>query len=192
MYLDKLEFEKGVGLMKKKYILLISSFITMISIFWVADTIRDNYKLGQEMYDVTIRLESQCYEYAKSIDFLQQEFSKEEVREGYITHSFESSMLVFHSYFGYENVPILDESRVAWARQFDEIFDLFVNKPSEQYKTIFENRADEMNEFKNQMYSMAEEFGDFRDNYSKLSVWERYFTSWKKERIKLTDEVGLP
>ena len=146
----------------------------------------------KEIYDVTIRLESQCYEYAKSIDFLQQEFSKEEVGKGYITLSFESSLRVFHSYFGYENVPILDESRVAWARQFDEIYNLFVNKPSGQYKAIFENQADELDKFKNQMYSMADTFREFHENYNKLSVWERYFTSWKKERIKLTDEVGLP
>lgn len=178
--------------MKKKFILLISIFIVIIAVFCTIDCVRDNYRLGREIYNVSTRLEIQCYDYAKSIDYLQQEYAKEGDSEGFITHSFENAMRTSLSYFGHENVPILDESRNAWGQRFEELFFMFANKPSEQYEIIFANQTNEITEFKNQMYSMAEKFGEFRDNYSQLSVWEQYFTSWKKQRIKLTDVIGLP
>lgn len=178
--------------MKEKFVLPISIGIIVIAVFCIIDYVRDNYRLGRDLYDTTVRLESQCFDYAESIAYLQKEYAKEDVSEGYITHSFENAMLTFKSYFGFENVPILDESRGAWGRRFDEMFSMFVNKPDKEYESIFANSADEITEFKNQMYSMADEFREFHENYSKLSMWERYFISWKKERIKLTEAVGLP
>ena len=178
--------------MKKKFVIPISIGIIVIAVFCIIDYVRDNYRLGRDLYDTTVRLEIQCSDYAERIEYLQKEYAKEEISEGYITHSFENAMLTSTSYFGFEDVPILDESREAWGKRFEEIYSMFVNKPDKEYDRIFANKADEITEFKNQMYSMAEEFRAFHENYSKLSEWERYSTSWKKERNKLTEAVGLP
>lgn len=52
--------------MKKKYVLLISSLILVIAMVGIVDAIKANYKLGQELNSVTIRLENQCIQYAES------------------------------------------------------------------------------------------------------------------------------
>lgn len=176
--------------MKKKWV-SISACIVVVLLLCAAYLIYHNYRLGQELYAAVSTMSVQTQSLADSIEYLEKEFDKADGIQNVNRQSYDYAILGLYSSFGYEDMPLLDDVRMAWITRLEEL----------QQKTLgdvevlgrhFTEESDEMTELKKKLENMTDCFIRFNENYNKMSVWQRCFTSWKNERRMLSDMVGLP
>lgn len=177
--------------MKKKFICLISICVVAVVLLCVTYFIYDNYRLGQALYTAVSDLSIQSKNLANSIAYLEKEFESVDSIQNVNRQSFDVAIHSVHSSFGYENMPLLENVRIAWIERFEELWQQTLGNV-ESLEKIFAEESHEMTELKKQLDNMTDCFISFRENYNELSFWERCFTSWKNEQRVLSDMVGLP
>ncbi len=175
--------------MKKKRIMIILIIILVLLCGCGIRSIRDNYRLGQELYSVLERLSAQCTDLAESIDRL-----KSELEKGNNSYSplnaYYNALFRFNSWFGYDNVPFLEDVETEWLAQFKKLRDQTL-RGDENVRNIFtdDEKFKEVAHLRDQLNNMVDAFDDFRESYEQMSVWERCFVSWKNEQKILNDKV---
>ena len=177
--------------MKKKLIRPISFCVIVVVLLCVTYFVYDNYRLGQEMYTAVLDLSSQSKNLADSIAYLEKESENADGIQNVNRQSFDFAIHSLHSSFGYENMPLLENVRIAWIERFEELWQQTLGDV-EAIERLFTEESQEMIELKKQLDKMTDCFINFSENYNEMSVWERCFTSWKNERKLLSDMVGLP
>lgn len=177
--------------MKKKLIRSISICIVAVVLLCVTYFVYDNYRLGQELYTAVSSLSIQSKNLADSIAYLEKGFEDVNGIQNVNRQSFDFAIHSLHSSFGYENMPLLENVRIAWIERFEELWQQ-THGDVEVLERLFTEESQEMTELKKQLDKMTDCFVNFSENYNEMSVWERCFTSWKNERKLLSNMVGLP
>ena len=177
--------------MKKKFIRPISICIVAVVLLCVTYFVYDNYRLGQELYTAVSVVSIQSKNLADSIDYLKKEFEDVDNIQNVSRNSFDFAIDSLHSSFGYENMPLLENVRIAWIERFEALWQQ-THGGVEGLEKLFTEESHDMIELKKQLDNMTDCFINFSENYNEMSVWERCFTSWKNEQRMLSDMVGLP
>lgn len=177
---------------KKKIVLLIATFVCLV-LLCSAYLLHNNYQLGAQLYSSAGDMSVQCRLLADGIEDLENEFQKAgNDNEAVNRQSFDSAILSVHSSFGNENVPILKEVRSDLVQRFEELFQL--SRDDETLKNTFTDKEKfaEIVVLRDRLNALADSLVDFQERYNQMSDWERYFTSWEKERESLSDTARIP
>lgn len=177
--------------MKNKHLIVIFVIVIGVIICGVS-SVRNNYRLGRDIYYSALDMSVQSRGLADSIGYLLEEIENlDENNEGISTHSFEQAIVDVHLHFGHVAVPLTEEVHLEWIKVFDDIFQhRVVNKSSEYIVKIIEEEADKWTELKNQLENMAQCFEEFCEQYDQMSNLERGFTSWESVQKTLSDRIG--
>lgn len=176
---------------RKKIIVFIVTFILLILICG-SYFIYDNYKFGQDLYDTACRMSVQNSSLIDSIDDLEKEFENTDHDPDYAyINSFRAAIASMRSWFGYEDLPFMNDVRAQWSHRIEEIFR--ENLSDEDLKNLFTNKKkpEEITVFKNQFIFLNDSLLEFQDSYTQTPVWKRYFVSWKNERNILSEKVRV-
>ena len=174
--------------MKKKTIITLITILVLLCA-WGIRSIRNNYQLGQDLYVVLNRLSIQYENFANTVDRLKEVVDEGGVRGSHLTPLY-NSLYEFWSSIGYDDMPFWDDVRHEWYQQFNK-YRLEAIHGDEHIIGIFadEEKFKELAHLRDQSYHVVDCFGEFRENYEQMSVWERYFTSWKDEQKILNEKV---
>lgn len=179
---------------KKKIIILIITLVVLALLCGI-HLIYDNYQFGLELYSAVNQMSPQTHSIAKSIEFLEEKFENGDIDDiAHDRNAFDQQMLLVHSFFGYDNMPLLNDVRFEYISRFEEIFDQTVNDFDNTGLTkLFTDKEEraKMANLKNKLNIMTNRFIEFRERYNELSFWERCFTSWRHERDLLSEQVKL-
>ena len=174
-------------LAKKKSIVIFFTFFMLVCVCGIC-CVHNNYRLGQEMSDSIERLSWQYTDLLESIDQLKDAVSEDDNRYSFLNTYYEALFDVMHTadYF-----PLLDEIRDEWYRQFKNLHEEAVRGGDEHVRSIFadEESFKEIAHLRDQLNHVVDCFREFRENYEQMSVWDRYFTSWKEEQKILNEKV---
>ncbi len=174
----------------KKVILLITTIITLASIYWI-HLFRENRHFGSKLYWTVSRTELQSRALLESIDYVEERLAEPDwINQAINTQSFESAIVDVYLHFG-GDMPLIREVSDEWYARFKEIYEQIVNKGPYAAKKVFLEKADELSDLKIQLENMTNCLREFRERYDQMSEWERYFVSWKEEQKILSEKVKL-
>lgn len=182
---------------KKKILTIIITIVVVLALvlFHGVYLIRENYRLGQEMYTAVNDMSVHSYQIAYNIGYLEEKFESGDIDDiASHTHGFENAILEVHSCFGYDDIPILEDVRSEYIDRFEEIFRQIANDYDyKRLKQLFTDaeKSEDLDALKNKLEIMTDAFTDFRDRYNAMSERERYLTSWSEEREILSEKVRL-
>lgn len=186
---------------KKKFIIVLSIIYVIVLVFQCgAQVVYNNYRFGQEFYSECSNAAVLCDGLARWTDYLMKEFNKDNVDPAdVITWSFESA-LDNAVYFGYEDMPLLDEVRTGYSGLFERIRRRIslaqgeTDPNMERYQRLFVDPegAQKMAALKEQLDFMKAGFMEIHERYNEMSKWEKCFTSWSKERKVLSEKLKMP
>ena len=173
--------------MNKKNTVIIICLVLTLVLHCGIYAVHDNYLLGREIRVEAGDLLLQCDQVKQSIDDLKQQFdngSAEPDRSYYD--------LALHSlrYFGYENVPVLEDVRQAWIIQLEQLYQETMS--DEALKAYFTDNQESVEFWQNQLQNLMDCLNAFIERYDQMSGWEQNFTSWNNERKILSEQVRLP
>lgn len=174
--------------MKKKNIIILIILLILLCICGIR-SIRDNYQFGQELDYHIERLSWQYADFVESIDRLKGAVEKGDNSYSFLSTYYNELYDVTH-YMGSDDIPLLDDVGHEWYLQFDKLFNDAV-RGDEHVRSIFadEEKFKELAHLRDQLNHMVDCFREFRENYEQMSVWDRYFTSWKDEQKILNEKV---
>ena len=175
--------------MKKKRNIIILIMVLVLLCGWAIGSIHNNYQHGRELDYVLERLSWQCTDLAESIDRLKSELDKGNNDYSFL-NTYYNAMLMFYSWFGYEDMPFLEDVREEWTAQFANLRQQAL-RGDEHVRNIFtdDEKFKEVAHLRDQLYKMVDAVDDFRERYEQMSEWERYFVSWKDEQKILNEKV---
>ena len=178
--------------MKNKDIIVILMVIMCIFTSGIF-IVRNNYRLGRDIYHSAHDMEVQSRELANAIAYLLEESVNFNKKETINTHSFEQAMVEVHLHFGHEEVPLTEDVYSEWLELFDKIYQhRVVNKSSEYIVKTIEENSDEWAKLKIQLENMAQYLEELCVQYEQMSIWEKGFISWKNVKKILSDKIGIP
>ena len=180
--------------MKKRNVRIILAALVVLVLLVGIHSIFGNYRFGQELYEAACRVYFRVQFLIDSIDDLEKEFAESD--NGQVCyvyhHQYDSAIGAFQTFFGYEDMPVLDEVKSEYSSRIGEVYRKTMK--NEEVENIFTNEEEfqKMAAFRDQMKILADGLKSFIQNYRQTSALERYFTSWKKERRLLSDQVRIP
>lgn len=176
----------------KKIILIIVTIVVLALVIGI-HLIHNNHRYGMELYRTTCTMSVQAYELADAIAYLQEAFANPDIENDDIyTHPFDSAILETRSYFGYEDMPLLQDVWSGYTSRIEKLWRLVAGKDVDELEKLFTKEADELADFKYHLDNLTKQFDDFREKYNQMSKWERYFVSWRKEQKILNEKVRIP
>lgn len=182
--------------MNKKNLIILITTLVILALLCGIYLIYDNYQFGLELYSAVNRMSPQTHSIAKSIEFLEEKFENGDIDDiAHDRNAFDQEMLKVHSFFGYDDMPLLNEVRFEYAMWFEEIFDLTANDFNNSgLVKLFTDKEEsaKLAILKSKLNIMTNHFIEFRDRYNQLTFWERCFTNWRHERDLLSEQVKLP
>ena len=172
---------------EKNIIILITILVLLCG--WGIHSIHDNYQLGQDLYSVLNPLSRQYANLAESIDHLKGAVDKGDDRYGFL-NAYYNAHFEFWGFLGYDDVPFLDDVGTEWAEVFAKHHQENY-RGDEHVRSIFadEEKFKELAHLRDQLNHVVDCFREFRESYEQMSVWDRYFTSWKDEQKILNEKV---
>ena len=177
--------------MKRKKVIAIVVILAAFILLYGIHSIFGNYRFGQELYETAYRtsFEVQCL--IKSMDDLEKVFAKEDNEhvDGIYYSQFHNAIT---QDFGYEDMPVLDEARAGYYTRAEELFRQTMKDEDLEYAFTNGEELQKIADFRDQLKVLADGLDEFVERYRQMSELERYFTSWKKERKLLTDQVRIP
>lgn len=176
---------------KKKVVICIILVVVLVLHFGIG-AIKDNYRLGLELYKGAGEVAYQSENFARSIDYLLKEFEQADVDPADVNAwPFEHALFEIR----YFNIPILDEVRSGYGKRTDDIFKQIVNSSeNKKLAKLFTNeeKRKELAGFQTQFELVRDALVDFRERYDEVPNWKRYFVSWKNERDILSEKLRIP
>ena len=178
--------------MKRKKVIIIIGMIVVLVLLYGIHSIFGNYRFGQELYRSACRLSFQVQYLIKSIDDLEEEFAEADNHPVDYVYYNEYYNAVDPVWFGYEDMPILDEVRFEYSARIDEIRDQTMK--DEEVENAFTNAEEfqKIADLRDQLKVLTNGLNEFVENYRQMSDLERYFAPWKNELKLLTDKVRIP
>ena len=177
--------------MNKKRIILIAILIAVLVLLCVMEFIRDNYQLGQWMYEESTQMSVQCIFIVDSLDYLEMQFSDPN-NDDVNMNAFSSAISSARSRFGQENIPLLEDVRSEYVDQFENLWNLALRDGAIRQAFTDDREYHEIITLKDALTNMANQLNDFRAHYQQMSFLEKCFTSWSNERDILSEAVKLP
>ena len=89
-------------------------------------------------------------------------------------------------------MPVLDEARAGYYTRAEELFRQTMKDEDLEYAFTNGEELQKIADFRDQLKVLTDGLDEFVERYRQMSELERYFTSWKKERKLLTDQVRIP
>ena len=179
---------------KKKVIIII--LVVLLLLQQGAHMAKDNYQLGNDLYDAAQQMASQCFMLTDSITFLEERFERGDTDDlDHARHAFDEAVASCWSGFGYDDMPIRNEVRSDYTGRIMDIYDQIVNDTeNKRLIGLFteEQKTNELAVLKAQLELMTDTLTDFCNRYNETPNWKRYFVSWKNERERLTEKLRIP
>lgn len=182
--------------MNRKILIILIITLVLLALLCGIYLIYDNYRFGQELYGAVNQMSTKSDALADGIGFLEEKFENGDIDDlAHNRHAFDSAILVVHSGFGYDDMPLLDDVRLEYIDRFEELWLQTVNDHNNtNLVELFTDteKSTEITNLQKQLELMTITFMDFSNRYDEMSVWERCFVSWRNERKILSDQVRLP
>ena len=176
--------------MKRKKVIIIIGTIVVLVLLYGIHSIFGNYRFGQELYETAYRtsFEVQCL--IKSMDDLEKEFAKEgnERVDGRCMSQFHNAI---RQDFGFGDMPVSEDVRVAYYMRAEELFRQTMKDEDLEYAFTNGEELQKIADFRDKLKVLEDGLDEFVERYRQMSELERYFTSWKKERKLLTNQVRI-